>query len=457
MRKATGKGGKGTGIGQYGFAAAVIMCMAVQVFAKTTVSHARIWPAPDHTRLVFDISGDVSYKTFMLTKPERLVVDIANAQLKADLRHLDFKGSPVISIRTGPRNKDDLRVVLDLSRSVSPNAFQLPPRGQYGHRLVIDMRDKKSSDSQRLRVKKTVTDHKSRRDIVVFIDPGHGGEDPGAIGSSGVREKSVVLAIARKLKAQISRQPGYRGVLTRDGDYYVGLRQRTELARKGGADIFVSVHADAFHKPGAKGASVFALSERGATSETARWLAASENRADLVGGVAGLSLEGRDTVLAGVLLDLLMTASLKASLDVGREVLGSVSSVGELHKKKVEQAGFVVLKSPDIPSILVETGFISNPVEARRLKSKRYQKQIAGAIKRGIVKYFNRNPPPDTLLAWQQEVATRSAVVRYKIKRGDTLSEIARENRTTVSRIRQYNGLSTNSIRIGQVIQIPAS
>ncbi|PIE43620.1 MAG: N-acetylmuramoyl-L-alanine amidase [Gammaproteobacteria bacterium] len=434
-----------------------MMSMVLPLAAKTMISHARIWPAPDHTRLVFDTSSHVSYKTFMLKKPRRLVVDIANTRLKADFRDLDFTGSPVRSIRTGLRNRRDLRVVLDLNKNISLNTFQLPPSGRYGHRLVIDMLDRDKSKKQRPVVKKTVTDHESKRDIIVYIDPGHGGEDPGAIGPGGVREKNVVLKISRELRALISSQPGYRAVLTRDGDYYVGLRNRTRLARKGNADILVSVHADAFKDARATGASVYALSGKGATSETARWLAAIENRADLIGGVGSVSLDDKDSVLAGVLLDLSMTASLKASLDVGRKVLGSVSEVGRLHRKHVEQAGFAVLKSPDIPSILVETGFISNPVEEKRLNSRKYQKQMAKAIRRGVVKHFTNTPPAGTLIAWKQEIAKRNVVVKYKIKRGDTLSAIALDNRTTVSKIREYNGLSTNSIRIGQVIQIPAS
>ncbi|WP_375183126.1 N-acetylmuramoyl-L-alanine amidase, partial [Marinobacter sp.] len=304
--------------------------------------------------------------------------------------------------------------------------------------------------------KPTVTQSSAgKRDVVVVIDAGHGGEDPGAIGPRGTREKDVVLKMAQTLAKLINERPGYTAKLTRTGDYYIGLRNRTLLARKYNADLFVSVHADAFRTPQPKGASVFALSQRGATSETARWLAQSENRSDLTGGV---SLDGRDDMLAGVLLDLSMTASINASLGVGSSVLGKLGGVAKLHKSGVEQAAFVVLKSPDIPSILVEAGFISNPQEEKNLSTEWYRSRLASAIMKGIDEYFQKTPPPGTLLAHQkQQRQGGNAVSHYRIQRGDTLSGVARRNQTTVSELMQFNGLRDDRVMVGQTIRIPAS
>lgn len=427
------------------------------VQAASDITKVRMWLAPDNTRLVFDTSGKVVHSAFTLDNPDRLVIDVKEAEWRSSVKNLDLTGSPILSIRTGIRNGRDLRIVLDLARPVTPTTFELEPGGQYGHRLVVDLNEETRVVATEPLVTKTLSDHDEKRDIIIYIDPGHGGEDPGAMGAGGIQEKQVVLSISRYLRDSLSAEPGFRGVLTRDGDYYIGLRKRTHIARKGKADMFVSVHADAFNKESAKGASVFALSGKGATSETARWLADAENRSDLIGGVGSVSLDDKNSVLAGVLLDLSMTASLKSSLSVGDEVLQAMGQFSHLHKRNVEQAGFVVLKSPDIPSILVETGFISNPVEARKLSSPEYQKQMARAIARGVMGHFSDQPPPGTLVAWRKEMARKNIATNYQIKRGDTLSGIAKDNGTTVGRLREYNGLNDSSIRIGQVIQIPAS
>ncbi|HBM48809.1 MAG TPA: N-acetylmuramoyl-L-alanine amidase, partial [Marinobacter sp.] len=276
-------------------------------------------------------------------------------------------------------------------------------------------------------------------------------------GPRGTREKDVVLRMAKTLADLVNKQPGFTAKLTRTGDYYIGLRNRTVLARKYNADLFVSVHADAFRTPQPIGASVFALSQRGATSETARWLAQSENSSDLIGGAGGLSLEGRDEMLAGVLLDLSMTASINASLGVGSSVLGRLGNVAKLHKPGVEQAAFVVLKSPDIPSILVEAGFISNPKEEKNLASQWYRDKLASAIMDGIHEYFRRTPPPGTLLAWQKQNKGSPEVSQYRIRRGDTLSGVARQNQTTVSELMRFNGMSDDRVMVGQTIRIPSS
>ncbi|MFE8072172.1 N-acetylmuramoyl-L-alanine amidase [Marinobacteraceae bacterium S3BR75-40.1] len=431
------------------------LTLALPALAQTGVENARLWPAPDHTRLVLDTEGQVSHSVFSLDNPKRLVVDVKNAKLDVDLTALDLSDTPIQRIRSAPRNGDDLRIVLDLKSAIVPRSFTLEPNSQYGDRLVIDLLNPDPDAGEpKVVMRDESKDHK--RDIVVVIDAGHGGEDPGAMGPGGIREKNVVLGIARRLQSFLTSQRGFSARMTRKGDYYIGLRQRTEMARKHNADLFVSIHADAFYKPQPRGASVYALSTRGATSETARWLAKSENRADLIGGVGGVSLEDKDKTLASVLLDLSMTASLNASLGVGSKVLHHVDSVAPLHKNQVEQAAFVVLKSPDIPSILVETGFISNPQEARLLSTRGYQDKMARSVFDGILSYFQDTPPPGTLLAWEKRNADKAGMA-YRIQRGDTLSGIARRNQTTVNRLVEANNLDTHSLQVGQVIHIPAS
>lgn len=425
--------------------------------AGTAIEGVRVWPAPDHTRLVLDISAPVEHNIFALENPSRLVIDIRNADLTADFSALELSGTPIQRIRSAARNGSDLRVVLDLNSSVQPRSFQLDPNQSYGHRLVLDLLGSGAGNRSSEPAQPTLSDNGSgRRDIIVVVDAGHGGEDPGATGPSGTREKDVVLRLARALAEKIESQPGYTARLTRDGDYYVDLRSRTLLARRHNADLFVSVHADAFRTSQPRGASVFALSQRGATSETARWLARSENRSDLIGGSGGVSLDGKDDTLAGVLLDLSMTASINASIGVGDYVLRNLEQVTRLHKSGVEQAAFVVLKSPDIPSILVEAGFISNPQEERNLGSANYRERLANAVFKGIEDYFDQTPPPGTLVAWQKRQSTGDTS-HYRIQRGDTLSAVARDNRTTVRELMQYNGLSDDRVVVGQTIRIPAS
>jgi len=434
-----------------------LLMVTTLVSAATRVEGVRLWPAPDHTRLVLDTAGAVEHNVFSLSGPSRLVIDLKNASLDTDFSKVSLKGSPIRRIRSAVRNGRDLRVVLDLENDIKPRSFALEPNQQYGHRLVVDLIDEKGTRVERATSPTVTQDAAGKRDIVVVIDAGHGGEDPGAIGPRGTREKDVVLRMARTLADLVNKQPGFTAKLTRTGDYYIGLRDRTLLARKYNADLFVSVHADAFRTPQPSGASVFALSQRGATSETARWLAQSENRSDLIGGAGGLSLEGRDEMLAGVLLDLSMTASINASLGVGSSVLGQLGNVAKLHKPGVEQAAFAVLKSPDIPSILVEAGFISNPREEKNLSSQQYRDRLAKAIFYGIEEYFRRTPPPGTLLAWEKQNKGSAQVSQYRIRQGDTLSAVAREHQTTVSELMRFNGMSNDRVMVGQTIRIPSS
>ena len=423
------------------------------------VQNVRLWIAPDHARLVFDLSGSAEHKLFTLKNPDRIVLDVDGSRFKADLKQLNLAKSPVQRIRSGTKDKNDLRIVLDLKTDVRAKSFALKPNDKYGHRLVVDL-------YQTEQVKETVktasvTDKApdKLRNVVIAIDPGHGGDDPGAIGPGGVKEKTVVLGIAKELKELLRKEPGFEPQLTRDGDYYISLRNRTGRARKNNADMFVSIHADGFKDKRAKGASVWVLSPRGASSEMGRWLARRENSADLIGGVGSVSLEDKDDVLAKVLLDMSMTASRSDSRVIAETVHRNMSRFARMHKKHVEQAGFVVLKSPDIPSILVETGFITNPEEAKKLKSRAYQKKMAQAIFAGIKAHFVAKPPALTYLALQKEGgAGKASGGKYKVVRGDTLSVIARRNGVSMSALRKANGLKdADHIRIGQVLSIPAS
>ncbi|MGB1439812.1 MAG: N-acetylmuramoyl-L-alanine amidase, partial [Luminiphilus sp.] len=319
---------------------ALVLALPVQA---AEVLDVRLWRAPDHTRVVFDLSEPVSHSLLELDNPRRLVVDMPDVRLLEALTDLPLENTPIDRVRSGVREGDDLRIVFDLAAQIRPKSFPLAPNERTGHRLVLDLFDvgSEGEDSQDV---KSVEQLSDRRDIVVAIDAGHGGEDPGALGPKKLQEKKVVLAIARKLQAKLRDTPGLKPVMIRDGDYYVSLRGRRDLARKHQADLFVSIHADAFRQASANGASVYALSTKGASSTAAQYLADRENAADLVGGVR---LSDKDDVLAGVLADLSMTATLDTSLSLGARVLGEIDDIAKLHKRKVEQAGFAVLKSPD--------------------------------------------------------------------------------------------------------------
>lgn len=425
-------------------AALLLLLVSLPLFAASVeINNMRIWSAPDHVRLVFDTSRPVDHSLFSLTHPDRLVIDIADARYKGRLP-VPKDGNPVIQrLRSAARKNGDLRVVLDLKGRVRPKSFVLKPNRQYGHRLVVDLYPRQSGGGAVKPVKSSKP--KALRDVVVAIDAGHGGEDPGARGRGGTYEKTVVLAIARRLARLIDKEPGMRAVLIRKGDYYLGLRKRMQLARRHRADLFVSIHADAFRDPRVRGSSVFTLSSRGATSEAARWLAERENSADLVGGV---KLEDKDDLLASVLLDLSQAATREASHQVARKVLAQLKRLGKTHKGRVQQAGFMVLKSPDIPSILVETAFITNPSEERKLKDRRHQQKMAEAVLRGIKAYFEQSPPPGTLLASR-------APRRHVIARGDTLGRIAQQYQVSLNKLRSVNKLTGDRIRVGQVLRIP--
>ena len=434
----------------------VALAMMFTVFASglhcaqamaAEVSAVRLWRAPDHTRVVLDVSEQVSFTRLKLENPERFVVDLKNSRLTSSLAVLPLEGTPISQLRSGIREGTDLRLVVDLKSKVKTSVFLLPPNEVNGYRVVIDLFDPPSSQSDPEPVL-SVDSLDARRDIIVAIDAGHGGEDPGASGPGKLREKTVVLQIARRLEQQLSGVPGFKPVLIRSGDYYVSLKSRRNIARELQADLLVSIHADAFRQTSAHGASVYALSTRGATSTAAKYLADNENAADLVGGVEVAEM---DPVLASVLTDLSMTGTLDTSLNLGALILEQIGGVARLHKKQVEQAGFAVLKSPDVPSLLIETGFISNPTESERLSTPAYQDKMARAIRRGIQSWFARQPPPGTLLAWQREQGGREVTVAP----GDTLSEIAQQHSVSVASIKTTNGLNRDVIFVGQTLLIP--
>jgi N-acetylmuramoyl-L-alanine amidase len=438
-----------------------------------TLDDVRIADADTYTRVVLDLSGTTDYHVFTLAHPNRVVVDLSGARPRAGFKlgSVPVDKTRVSAVRGAPRGGSGYRLVLDMGQHFEPRHSSIPGTDSRGSRVVIDLfaanapppgaaapvddpPPASAAPSAPAPVASIDAVSGAPRDFIVAIDAGHGGGDPGAIGVGKVQEKRVAMAIAQELNRLFDAARGYRGVLVRRGDYYLTLRQRTEFARRQRADLFVSIHADAFMSAAARGASVYTLSEKGATSETARWLAEKENASDLIGGVGDVSLDDKDATLRHVLLDLSMDANRSASIETGNSVLASLGRVTRLHRARVEQAGFVVLKSPDIPSILVETGYLSNAAEARALAQSSYQRRIARAVFDGITQYVSKHPPADT---WVARSASTASTTRHVIRRGDTLSEIAAQYNVSSSRLKEVNGLANDMIRVGQVLIIPAS
>lgn len=424
-----------------------LLLLSLQAIAGTTVENVRIWAEDDKTRVVLDLNKSVTHNIFTLRGPDRLVIDLKDSRLASSLNSLPKGAGAVRSIRSAVRAGGQLRVVLDLNQVVRSRSFATGPNDQYGDRLVIDLH----RTGKLQPVKRASEGYQPGRDIVIAIDPGHGGHDPGAVGRSKTREKDVALAISRELARRVNAEPGMRAVLVRNSDVYIDHRQRTAIAKKSKADLFVSIHADAVDDRRAAGASVYALSLKGASDESARQLARRENASVSVGGV---SLKDKDDVLAWVLMDLSQNASLSASLDVGKKVIREMNKVAKMHRRSVQQAGLLVLKSPDMPSILVETAFISNPSEEKKLRDKAHQGRLSNAILAGIRNYFYVNPPPDTQIAMNLR-RTPTRQVRHVISSGDTISEIAERYNVSPAAIRRANRLSTDNIRIGQTLNIP--
>lgn len=429
---------------------AQIWLLSVAVVAD--IKDIRLWQSPEQTRLVFDLTEPLEHRIFTLSNPHRVVIDLTNTLSKKSVSDIDLSNTNIRDIRAAVRNKKDLRIVLDINQPLIPKSFPLKPNKKYPyHRLVVDLNIPEQASGKPL-IKTDRTSLQTMRNIIIAIDAGHGGEDPGAIGHGRIYEKHVVLAIAKELQRLLKAEKGFTPFMVRTGDYYIGLRERTARARKANADFFVSIHADAFKHPGAHGSSVFVLSERGATSEAARWLADKENESDLIGGV---SLEDKEDHLAMTLLDLSMTAKRSSSLRLGGNILNHMGNISRLHKRKVEEAAFVVLKAPDMPALLVETGFISNPGEARKLNKKSYQKKMARALFKGIKSYFVEHPPRGTLLAAKRD--KKIPYTTYTIRRGDTLSGIAQRQKVSLSGIRRLNRLESDQLMVGQTLKIPKS
>lgn len=524
----------------------VFAFLCVELAQAATVKNVRIWRAEGYTRIVLDLDAPVRYNLVLANNPTRIIVDVTNSDLKASVAKLPLASTPIDIVRASVVNNTDVRLVFELKQDVSPKSFLLKKGGDSDDRLVIDLHDaptvlpattsstaapstagKNSAAARNPVSEKPVSGQKApdkttaaqpiesaniealmgdvdpqaqpepeivaprstttSRPILIAVDAGHGGADSGALGPKNMREKDVTLSIARELVRIINAQPGYNARLTRTGDYFIPLQKRRDFARDMKADLFISVHADSFTNPSAYGASVFALSRKGATSEMARFLAQRENDSDLIGRVGGVSLEDKDPQLAGVLVDLSMTATVNSSLQVGSKVLGAISAIAPLHAKHVEQAGFMVLKSPDVPSILVETGFISNAGEAKKLASPEYRERMAQAIFKGVRQYFTQHPiaqvhafaPAPATNKARAETATKSSSAKkstavaaknsvssatksasrerkHLVVRGDTLTDIALKYGVSASKIKAANNMKADTVKLGQTLKIPA-
>ncbi|NRB24509.1 N-acetylmuramoyl-L-alanine amidase [Shewanella sp.] len=416
------------------------------VHSANKLDGVRIWAAPESTRVVFDLTHAPTYTHFTLTSPSRLVVDLKGTTTALNLGKLANNSKLVKRVRISqPPSKGTLRLVIDLVKPVKASLFSLQPTAPYGNRLVVDLDASRSSVTVGQPSKPT----QKLRDVVIAIDAGHGGDDPGSIGPSGIYEKKVVLEIAKKLQTKINATPGMRAVMTRTGDYFVNLNKRSEIARTSGADLLLSIHADAFTSPQPRGASVWILSMSRANSEIGRWLEQKEKHSELLGG-AGEIIQNTDNeqYLAMTLLDMSMDRSMAISHNIADDVLVNLGKVTRLHKHKPESASFAVLKSPDIPSILIETGFISNHQEERLLTQREHQNNLAKAVYKGVVNYFETNPPVNSLMASRD-------MRKHNVRKGESLSVIAHRYQVSVTSIKKANNLKSNNIRIGQKLVIP--
>ncbi len=419
---------------------------AVAQATSVEVRDLRLWAGPESTRVVLDLSAAVKYQVFTLSGPDRVVIDLESASLDPAQVRLPAGSGLVSQLRVGARDGGTLRIVLDLTARAEPKDFLTTPNEVYGHRLVVDLAT--GAAPQPVKALHAPT---GQRDLVIAVDAGHGGEDPGAIGKRGTREKDITLRVARQLADRINAEPGMRAVLTRTGDYFLPLRERNRRARINQADLFISVHADAYVSRTVRGSSVYVLSRGRASSEAARWLADRENAADLIGGV---SLDDKDKVLASVLLDLSQNAAISASRTAAAHVLAELDRVGQLKKTDVQHASLMVLTQPDIPSILVETAYISNPEEEQRLRDPAYQRQLADAIHKGVRRYFYDNPPPGTRIA-QLAARERGRPLKHVVAAGESLHEVAGRYSVSVESLRRANGLAGDRLASGTVLEIP--
>ena len=421
----------------------LLSMFAVNAWAINVIEGVRIWPAPENTRVVFDLSDKPDYSYFYLSNPKRLVIDFKNTQNISNLSNLAKNDTRIKLIRTSTsKNNTAVRLVLELNGSYDDSIFVLAPTGPYGDRLVVDLLDKK---------RKQVATHKpknTKRDVIIGIDAGHGGEDPGSISKSGTYEKKITLAIAKRLQKIIDKEPGMKAVMIRTGDYFVNLNRRTEIARQKQVDFLVSIHADAFHTSQPRGASVWIVNNSRAQSELSRWLINREKNSELLGGGGELIKRTNDDNLAVFLADLTKDKSLEISDRMANNVIKELKSVTKMHKTKPQNASLAVLKSSDIPSMLVETGFISNPYDFKNLMSSRHQTKLATAIFKGMKKHFVRYPPEGSLLASLKPT-------QHKVGRGESLSVVAQRYKVSVKSIKLANNLKSDVVRIGQTLTIP--
>ncbi|WP_262387547.1 N-acetylmuramoyl-L-alanine amidase [Pseudoalteromonas sp. BZK2] len=435
----------------------MLLVVSQIALAQNTINSVRVWPSPDSTRVVFDLNDKPDFSYFMLKNPARLVIDLKNTDKLDSLPAIPKKHQIVSKLRySKPKDSKSVRFVFELARASKPVVFALLPTDPYKHRLVVDLVDKTPKAEP---VVSTNTSVKKRelnqeRDIVIAIDAGHGGEDPGSIGPSGTYEKDITLQIAKRLERMIDAEKGMISRMVRRSDYFVNLNTRTSIARKKKADFFVSIHADAFTSPQPNGASVWVLSLRRANSEIGKWIEDKEKHSELLGGAAGVLKDtASEKYLAQALLDMSMDHSMKTGFSVAEEVVSELRKVAKMHKKRPQAASLAVLKSPDIPSILVETGFISNPREERMLKTAQHQERLAKAIFTSIKNYYMKNPPDDSLFAkLKSQFSTK-----HKVRPGESLSILASRYNTSVSKLKTANNLKSNTLFIGQELDIPQS
>ena len=439
----------------------LFLCFVVQFAygAQNNIDGVRIWPSPDNTRIVFDMKSAPEFSYFTLKNPLRLVVDLKNTSDAVKLSSVENSGDLINKLRySTPKDRSSARIVVELNRNTIPSLFAVTPNGSLGHRLVVDLPDSapKSSSTQSVSVSTgsvVIDDSSSARDsdIIVAIDAGHGGHDPGSVGPAGTYEKHITLSIAKKLESKINREPGMRAIMTRSGDYYISPNRRPEIAREKKADLLISIHADAFSQPQPRGGSVWVLSTRRADTELGRWLEKSERHSELLGGAAEvINDKSSERYLTETILGLSMDHSMATSHDLGSKVVEELKQVTSLHKRKPQAASFAVLTAPDIPSILVEVGFISNPQEEKNLNWSKYRERLASAMFNATKRYFKQVPPDGTL--WARERANNRT---HKVRSGESLSLLAQRYNVKVSSIKAANDLSSDVVRIGQVLNIP--
>ncbi|WP_334019728.1 N-acetylmuramoyl-L-alanine amidase [Alteromonas sp. S015] len=437
----------------------LLLCFVVQIAhgAQNNIDGVRIWPSPDNTRVVFDMKSAPEFTYFTLKNPLRLVIDFNNTSDAAKLSGIENSGDLIKKLRySTPKNKSSARIVVELNRNTKPSLFAVTPDGAYGHRLVVDLPDSapKPTLSASTSTGSVVIDDSTSardRDIIVAIDAGHGGHDPGSIGPAGTYEKHITLSIAKKLEDMINRERGMRAIMTRGDDYYVSPNRRPEIAREKKADLLISIHADAFSQPEPRGGSVWVLSMRRADTELGRWLEKSERHSELLGGAAEvINDKSSERYLTETILGLSMDHSMATSHDLGNKVVEELKQVTSLHKRKPQAASFAVLTAPDIPSILVEVGFISNPQEEKNLNWSKYRERLANAMFNATKRYFKQVPPDGTL--WAQEKANNRT---HKVRSGESLSLLAQRYNVKVSSIKAANDLSSDVVRVGQVLNIP--